>query len=113
MPDHFHALVRGMETTSDLLVFLKRLKQETAYEFQRRFGHTLWQMRFYDHILRPKDSPDRVAAYIWMNPVRQGLCGDPKEYAYSGSFVSDWKGAAQPDEPWAPLWKRKLPATKT
>ncbi len=34
MPDHFHALVRGMEATSNLLVFLKSLKQETAHEFQ-------------------------------------------------------------------------------
>jgi putative transposase len=105
MPDHLHALVFGLDATSDMLVFLKEMKQKTAYQFQRRFHCSLWQKKFYDHILRPKDSPEQVPAYIWMNPVRKGLCQTPQEYPNSGSFVFDWKKVLPPAESWAPSWK--------
>src|SRR5271170_137365 len=41
MPDHLHALVLGIETASDLLAFMKNLKQETGFEFQKRFHRAL------------------------------------------------------------------------
>src|SRR6266704_5083306 len=59
MPDHFHALVQGLDRSSDL-----------------------WE---------------RVAWYIWMNPVRKGLCAHAQDYPFSGSFTMDWKGAARSD----------------
>jgi REP element-mobilizing transposase RayT len=80
MPDHFHALVAGREPASDLLRFVKNLKQTSSAEYQKEFNRALWQKQFYDHILRERDSSDGVAGYIWMNPVRKGLCSDPREY---------------------------------
>jgi hypothetical protein len=39
-------------------------------------------------IFSGKKSPiERLAAYIWMNPVRKGLCNGPLEYPHSGSRV--------------------------
>ena len=73
--------------------FIKNLKLTTSREYRKRFRTTLWQKKFYDHILRPRDEPAGVAGYIWMNPVRKGLCEDPWQYPYSGSFVMDWKKA--------------------
>lgn len=102
MPDHFHMLVYGLSASSNLLAFVKRLKQTSGYEFRRRSGHELWQKKFHDHILRNDEPVHSVAAYIWMNPVRKGLCEDPTAYAYSGSFVLDWKQAPKPSTPWAP-----------
>jgi putative transposase len=110
MPDHFHALVSGLDPTSNLIPFIKNLKQTTSRQYQRQFRQTLWQKKFYDHILRPRDNPEAVAAYIWMNPVRKGLCEDPREYPYSGSFVMDWKKAIAPVESWTPDWKSKSKA---
>jgi putative transposase len=110
MPDHFHMFVAGIEPASDLLAFVKNIKQTTSRVYHRRSGETLWQKKFYDHILRPRDNAEGVAAYIWMNPVRKGLCTDPPEYAYSGSFVVDWKKAIAPVESWVPHWKKRLPA---
>jgi putative transposase len=107
MPEHFHALVRGLELGSDLLAFLKGFKQETAYEFRKKFHGVLWQKKFYDHILRRDDLAERVAAYIWANPVRKGICGDALEYPFSGSFVLDWKKLISPVQVWEPLWKAK------
>ena len=107
MPDHLHALVIGMDDTADLLAFMKALKQKTAYEFRKKFRRDLWQKKFYDHILRQNDSIHRVAGYIWMNPVRKGICSDPLDYPYSGSFVIDWKKGVVPVETWVPPWKEK------
>jgi putative transposase len=110
MPDHLHALVFGLGLSSDLLTFVTSLKQKAAYEFYGRFHRILWQKKFYDHILRAKESPERVAAYIWMNPIRKGLCKDVRDYPHSGSFTFDWKKAALPVQPWVPSWKAKTPA---
>ena len=110
MPDHLHALVSGLDPTSSLLRFIKNLKQTTSREYQRQFRQTLWQKKFHDHILRPQDNAAGVAGYIWMNPVRKGLCKDPWQYPHSGSFVMDWRKAVSPVESWAPDWKTKAPA---
>jgi hypothetical protein len=40
-----------------------------------------------------------------MNPVRQGICGDPREYAHSGSFAIDWTKGMAPIGEWVPPWK--------
>jgi len=105
MPDHLHVLVMGLRPTSHLLPFVKGLKQKTAYEFRKKVHRDLWQKKFYDHILRQDDSVERVAGYIWMNPVRKGICADPREYPYSGSFAIDWAKGLAPIGEWVPPWK--------
>jgi REP element-mobilizing transposase RayT len=87
MPDHMHALVCAVSDESNLMSFVESFKQETAFEFARRAHRSLWQFKYYDHILRGSDSPDRVAWYIWLNPVRASLCRGPKEYPFLGSFT--------------------------
>jgi len=110
MPDHFHILVSGLDLSSSLLPFIKNLKLTTSREYRKRFRTELWQKKFHDHILRPRDNPAGVAGYIWMNPVRKGLCEEASQYPHSGSFVMDWKKAISPVESWAPDWKGKAPA---
>jgi putative transposase len=110
MPDHFHALLYGLDPSCNLLALVKTLKQTTAHEYQQARHHPLWQKRFYDHILRPSDNAAAIAGYIWMNPVRKGLCKDMRDYPHSGSFVVDWKKAVAPIEDWVPAWKPKMPA---
>jgi REP element-mobilizing transposase RayT len=105
MPDHFHALVQGLDRSSDLLDFVKTLKQKTAFQHRQRLGEVLWQKKFFDHIVRSQDSWERVAWYIWMNPVRKGLCAHAQDYPFSGSFTMDWKGAGRPSSLWHPVWK--------
>ena len=106
MPDHFHALVEGIAPDSDLLLFIRNFKQVTSREYSREGGAPLWQKKFYDHILRAKDSPAAVAWYIWMNPVRKGLCSQPDRYPHSGSFSGQWENKSQPQNQWMPTWKK-------
>jgi hypothetical protein len=104
MPEHVHFLAAGRSDASNLIQFVKAFKQATGYAWRERSRGPLWQKSFYDHILRPRDSVESVAWYIWMNPVRKGLCDDPQAYRFSGSFILTWP-SAQPAEIWVPPWK--------
>ncbi len=110
MPDHIHFLADGLADDCDLLAFVNCFKQQTAYSEKRKSHLPLWQRYFYDHIVRPGESMDAVAWYIWMNPVRKGLCSDPAVYRFSGSFTMKWKSPHPPTTDWLPPWKQKLRA---
>jgi putative transposase len=106
MPDHFHALVEGVAAESNLLSFVRNFKQMSSREYSRATGQQLWQKKFYDHVLRVGDSPDAVSWYIWMNPVRKGICATAFEYPLSGSFTKAWREIIQPTETWVPAWEK-------
>jgi len=106
MPDHLHILCEGANEASAVCMFVNRCKVASAGRFQRELGRDIWQRSFYDHVLRPRESLDPFAWYIWMNPVRKGLCQDPHDYPWSGSATIDWKQAQKPEENWAPPWKQ-------
>ncbi|MBI3406184.1 MAG: transposase [Acidobacteria bacterium] len=105
MPDHLHTLIYGLHPDSVLQKFVSRFKQVTSFEAKRDFGIRLWQNHFYDHILRQDESADSVAWYIWMNPVRKGLCNSPWDFPFSGSLTFDWKTLRPSLKDWRPPWK--------
>lgn len=107
MPDHVHLLLRRCHPSSDILKFLKSLKQRTGYACKQEIGKQLWQKKSYDRILRDGDSPDPVAWYIWRNPVRRGLCSEPGEYAFSGSLTGQGPHGQQEVQSWVPPWKQR------
>jgi putative transposase len=112
MPDHIHVVVEGATPTCDLLKFVNAFKQRTGFEHRRTCGGALWQTRYYDHILRPRDHVEDVACYIWWNPVRAGLCTKPKEYPLSGSQSIEWMKCSEPAPMWQPPWKQAVPAKR-
>ncbi|MHB8502206.1 MAG: REP-associated tyrosine transposase [Candidatus Acidiferrales bacterium] len=106
MPDHLHILAGALAANGELVRFVSAFKQETGFAYQKRFHRRLWQPRYYDHILRKAEESERVAWYIWLNPVRKGLCRAPQEYALSGSFTfADWRERCAAVESWVPPWK--------
>jgi putative transposase len=106
MPDHVHLLAEGLQPRSDLIQFIRAVKIKTSTPIERKTGKTLWQKKFYDHILRNNDSPDAVAWYIWMNPVRANLCRLPEGYPFLGSFTGKWPQTPQPAVEWLPPWRQ-------
>jgi putative transposase len=110
MPDHLHFLAFGKAASCDLLIFAKTFKQKSAYSYMQKTHTRLWLKNYYDHILQSNEESSRVAAYIWLNPVRKGLCKNFEDYPFSGSFVRPWK--ASPELPsWTPPWKKpQMPA---
>jgi putative transposase len=107
MPDHMHLLAVGAKDDSNAVAFIESFKQETAHGFSKRTHRRLWQFKYYDHILRYRDSTEGVAWYIWMNPVRKGICRAPAEYPFLGSFTEFGSKLLQSFTPleWRPLWK--------
>jgi REP element-mobilizing transposase RayT len=107
MPDHLHAFVCAASEASDLMSFVEEYKQQTGFAFAQRTRRKLWQCKYYDRILRNSDSAEAVAWYVWLNPVRKGLCRTPSEYPFAGSFTqigaSILKGSQAPE--WKPPWK--------
>jgi len=105
MPDHAHLLVEGTSPESKLPSFLNIFKQKSAFEYRRKTGLFLWQLKCYDHILRRRETMEKVAAYIWMNPVRKGLVREPWDFPFSGSLTMPWKHNSLPIDAWVPPWK--------
>jgi REP element-mobilizing transposase RayT len=107
---HAYFLCEGLTPASRMLDFAHRFKQQTEFEYRRRTGVPLWQFKYYDHILRRAESKDTVAWYIWMNPVRKGLCAGPFDFPFSGSMTSPWNQKVRPAATWSPPWKsEKMP----
>lgn len=106
MPDHVHLLAEGLQPQSDLIQFMRAIKIKTSTPVERKMGEALRQKKFYDHILRSNDSPNAVAWYIWMNPVRANLCQLPEQYPFLGSFTGKWLQPSQPAMGWLPPWRR-------
>ena len=106
MPDHLHVLAESLAAKVDLVRFVSSFKQDTGYTYRRRFARPLWQPRYYDHVLRKSEDSESVAWYIWLNPVRKGLCRAPQDYELSGSFtLPDWRDRCGPAPCWSPPWK--------
>jgi REP element-mobilizing transposase RayT len=110
MPDNIHILAEGIHNGSNLCEFIRLFKQHTGFEFQKSHGQRLWEASYYDHILRPSDSLEDVAAYIWWNSVRKKICIQPHEYPFSGSQTIDWMKGSLGGSGWSAPWKRKAPA---
>lgn len=107
MPDHLHFLAAGLSDESDFLSFVHAFKQQTEYDYHQQMRRPLWQSKFYDHILRSSAAIEDVAWYIWMSPVRQGLCSDPRDYPFTGSFTQESIRLAEAKLAWTPPWKAK------
>ena len=102
MPDHVHFVSEALADTCDLIPFVDGFKQQTAYEFSKTRATRLWQRRYYDHILRPNETIEDVACYIWWNPVRKQLCTNPNEYPLSGSQTLNWMKQSANAPQWHP-----------
>ncbi len=89
-PDGIEQSERLLETYRrrmyDLSIFNKELKGGYAQSYNRRHRRygVLWADRFKSVLLEGGRAVRAIAAYIELNPVRAGLCEDPKEYRYCG-----------------------------
>jgi len=111
MPDHFHALLDATTPGGDFRRCVNMFKQRSAFAHKVAAGEKLWQDGYYDRILRDEEATLGVAAYILNNPVRAGLCVDPRSYVYAGSTcwsIDDvWDAIAQTPVTWRPhRWRR-------
>jgi putative transposase len=107
MPDHLHVLGEGLTAEADFLRFIVDFKQATGFAYGQKWRKKLWERRFYDHILRGMADLEGVAWYVWMNPVRKGICGCAGEYGFSGSMTEAGLRLLRDHRvvEWLPPWK--------
>jgi putative transposase len=86
MPDHVHFFVSPLEGAQSLEQFVGQWKQWTSKAITRATGALppLWQHRFFDHLLRSKESYAEKWEYVRLNPVRAGLATEPDDWPYAG-----------------------------
>ena len=89
MPDHLHLLIEGKGNDSDMRRFISSYKQSTGFYYKKKTGQPLWQVNYYEHVLRGEEDTTNVARCIFDNPVRKGLMDDFKKYKSLGSFEFD------------------------
>ena len=84
----------------DLSSFFKELKGGFAQWYNRRHERygVLWAERFKSVLLEGGQAVAAAAAYIELNPVRAGLCADPKDYRYCGYAEALAKGSVVAQE---------------
>src|SRR4029077_2199345 len=93
---HIQRLLDGYRRRMyDLSVFIKELKGRFAQWYNQRHDRygVLWAERFKSVLLEGGQALAAVAAYIDLNPVRAGLCADPKDYRYCGYAEALAKGS--------------------
>jgi putative transposase len=107
IPDHVNLLVKpiGEANISRIMLSIQR-SFTLAYKQQCRIetSLSLWQPRFWDHVIRDETDLKRHVDYIHYNPVRHGLVGCPEDYSYSsysywlekGYYERGW-GHSEPD----------------
>jgi putative transposase len=86
-PEQFDRLLdKYRRRMNDLSIFMKELKGDFAQWYNRTYNRygALWAERFKSVLLEGGQALAIVVAYVGLNPVRAGLCKDPKDYRYCG-----------------------------
>jgi putative transposase len=98
LPDHFHMLVNAPDGRVDKFIHLVKLSFTYQLKSRRTGIESVWQHRYWDHIIRSEQDLNHHIDYIHINPVKHGLCADPAGWLYSsfgrfkrrGHYTPDW-----------------------
>jgi len=85
MPNHVHLLMSLNENyKGSLSNWISAFKRYTSKIFKENFGlSNIWQLNFYEHIVRSEKSLELIADYILTNPIRKNMVENWKEFKYS------------------------------
>jgi len=89
MPNHVHVLATplGNHSLSAILQVWKSFTSRKANTILKKTG-SFWAPEYFDRVVRDEAHYSNVFAYIAMNPVKAGLCGQPEDWRFS----SVWRG---------------------
>ncbi len=88
MPDHVHLLLKPRERELrcwwDLAEIMKQIKGASSRRINQHLGTigTLWQKESFDRIVRDEEEFLQKWEYMYWNPFKTGLVGDPEQYPY-------------------------------
>ncbi len=109
MSDHFHWLIKLPQENPNFSKILLSFKGNFTYQYKKIHNIstplTLWQRRFWDHIIRDEKDFSVHLDYIHWNPVKHGLVKEPDQWSQS-SFKSWIKNGY-----YEPGWSGEEPAS--
>jgi len=105
MPDHAHLLLEGTAPDADFREAMRQWKQQTSHVWRARTGQPLWQLGYYDRVLRENDDTRAVVAYLLQNPVRAGLVAAATDWPWTGSAKYPVLDLAIHAGDWNPPWR--------
>ncbi len=84
MPNHVHAVLE-IHPGSRLSLVAQRIKGASSRQINKLLGRRgrLWQPEYFDRLIRNEDHLRRCIGYTLWNPVKAGLCEDPRRFASS------------------------------
>ncbi|MEO6875099.1 MAG: transposase [Opitutaceae bacterium] len=90
MPDHVHFFAAARRDAKVLSAFMRDWKRWTARKIveSEQINPPIWQVEFFDHVLRSARSYSLKWDYIRENPVRAGLVASAETWSYAGECVS-------------------------
>ncbi len=91
MPDHVHFFAMPGPAAKPLAAFMRQWKEWTAKQIlaAARCPAPLWQPKFFDHVLRSRDSYGEKWTYVAENPVRACLVTSATSWPYAGYIHFD------------------------
>jgi len=116
LPDHLHTIWRLPDTEANFSLRWSLIKQRVTRECtgltrnapttesrQRRNEGTIWQRRFWEHVIRDDTDFRNHIDYIHYNPVKHGYVVQPSDWPYStfhqfvrkGIYPADWACAGE------------------
>jgi len=117
LPDHVHVLWTLPPGDDKYPTRWRRIKEEFTKKYlanggtegpisesrEARGGRGIWQLRYWEHVIRDETDFDRHFDYIHYNPVKHGYAKSPGAWPYSsfhrwvdrGVYEPDW-GSSEP-----------------
>lgn len=91
MPNHVHVVLEPFAGIA-LGAIVQALKGVSSKRIGKLLGveGRLWQPDYFDRIVRDDGHFDRLRRYLEWNPVKAGLCEDPKHYGWSSANPDSW-----------------------
>jgi putative transposase len=108
LPDHLHCIWLLPEGDFDFSPRWRLIKRYFSIGIRAPINHrgekTVWQRRFWEHLIRSEDDWRKHVDYIHYNPVKHGYVPRPADWPYSsfqqavdrGWYAVDW-GEQEPD----------------
>lgn len=106
--DHVHLMIKPADIENHNI---SRIMHSIKKNFTERYKlkaclqkASVWQRRFYDHVIRDDEGFNKHLNYIHYNPVKHRIVNNPKDYEFSSfryyeklGYYEDGWGHVEPD----------------
>lgn len=108
LPDHLHYLLDLTDGNQDFSQIIHSLKRNFTLNYKKHYHLnqpiSIWQKRFWDHIIRDERDLQNHLDYIHWNPVKHKVVDLPSQYEFSsfakfvenGFYPGDWGNDNEP-----------------